>query len=102
MATLQVGAVGVVIESEVRDQDGVVVDVSAFTLLELDLRKPDGTTITRTGQLTTDGTNGFVQYTTIAGDLDQPGQWRRQWRIAIPGWSGPAATESFNVAANIA
>ena len=101
---IQVGNVGTVFVFTMCDQDGNVIDLSSATVLEALFFKPvSRTTITRTGILTTDGTDGKFQYTSIAGDLDEAhNQWRRQARIVIPAGEFRSFQRRFTVKGNIA
>lgn len=84
---IQVDNVGTVFVFTVRDQDGALVNLATATTLEARFRPgPDGATFTRTGVLTTDGTDGKYEYASIAGDLPTPHDcWQRQGRVVIPG-----------------
>ena len=69
--TIQKGAIGVVFIFTVCDGKGKIEDNSTATLLEAYFFKPvTRTSITRTGVLHTDGTDGKFRYVSIAGDLD--------------------------------
>ena len=63
-------------------EDGVVVDISSQTSLTIFLGAPSGTK-TKVATLTTDGTDGKLQYTSIAGDIDEAGRWSYQGKIVI-------------------
>ena len=78
MATVFVGDIGTVFEITVKD-DGTVVDISgATTTKNILMLDPAGTLNTKTGEFTTNGTDGKVDYTTVSGDLDMSGTWRIQ------------------------
>lgn len=46
--------------------------------VEFHFQKPDGSLFVKPGVLDTDGSDGKLHYTTVVGDLDQPGFWRYQ------------------------
>jgi hypothetical protein len=46
--------------------------------------KPSRALLRKNAQLTTDGTDGRMQYVTASGDLDEDGQWKWQGRIVFP------------------
>ena len=50
-----------------------IVDVSTASVTEIIFKKPDGNTVTKTAGFTTDGTDGKIEYTTLANDLDTVG-----------------------------
>lgn len=60
-------------------------DVTGATNLELEVLKPDGTEATFTATLVD---LQYLEYTTIAGDLDQAGKYRIQSSMAFQGWTG--------------
>jgi len=81
------GSVGVVLELIV-EENGAAVDISAASNLKMVLVKPDGTRIEKTAVLSGTGTDGKMRYTTIAGDLDQAGEWLYQGSLTVGTWSG--------------
>jgi hypothetical protein len=62
---------------------GSVVDISTATALSIFIRKPDGTVLSRTGTLETDGVDGQMHYITVAGDLDVAGSYKIQGRVSF-------------------
>lgn len=56
-------------------EDSVAVDVSAATLLQIELTKPDGTIMLKTATVLNTGSDGIIQYTTADGDIDQKQTW---------------------------
>lgn len=85
MSRIHDGDVGTVFTVTMKDEDGVVVDISSFTTRQLLYRKPDGTVDTQTAAFVTDGTDGKITYTTAAGDIDLPGNWRIQPKLTKAG-----------------
>lgn len=104
MATeiLHVGDEGFVFRLTLTNSDGTVVDISAFTTLNVLFGKPDGSALTVNGTLVTDGTDGKLFYATVAGDIDQPGTWRIQVHVITPTWNEHSAIAKFKVKSNIA
>lgn len=99
---IQQGNIGTIFVFTLFDQDAVIVDLSSASVLEVLFQKPDRTNFTRTATLTTDGTDGKFQYTTIAGDLDQAGdQWERQGRVVLPSGDFKTNVIHFPVKRNI-
>lgn len=74
------------------------VDVSAATVALLKIKKPNGNQLTKTASI-----NGTaLSYPTIAGDLDESGEYAIQAYLEIGGWKGhsePPAT--FQVSAPV-
>lgn len=82
---------GTSIEFEVYECDDTVdppvqnlVNISSATVQAVNFLKPDGTTINRTGEFLTDGTDGITRYITVSGDLDVTGPWKAQAVITLP------------------
>lgn len=66
-------------------------DISAATARSIEVRKPDGSTTSWAA--VAEGTNS-IKFTTLAGSLDQPGDYRLQARVTLPSgtWRGEAAS----------
>jgi hypothetical protein len=81
-----VGDVGVPFRATIIDPETCdPLDISSATLTEFHVRKPDATTDTWVASFLTDGTDGRIEYVTIAGDLDTAGTWLIEARIVAPG-----------------
>ena len=81
---------------------GTIVDISTATSLSIFIKKPDGTILTRTGILETDGTDGQMYYITEAGDLDVAGTYKIQGRVSFAsGASYYTSTATFRVECNL-
>lgn len=76
-------------------------DISAATLLELILMKPDGTAIVRPASLSSDGTDGVIEYTIQPGDLDQVGTWKVQGHVVLPTGEWYSSIQKFKVFSNL-
>jgi hypothetical protein len=57
-------------------------DISYATTKQMIFRKPSGTTVTKTANFVTDGTDGQLYYDTVSNDLDESGTWKLQCRVA--------------------
>lgn len=83
-------------------KDGTsVVDISGATTRQIILGKPDGTSLTKSGTFTTDGTDGKLQYTTISGDLNICGWWKIQAYIVSSSGEWRSDINNFEVHRNI-
>lgn len=83
MASLRgivVGSYGQTIVVTLKDSDGNVQDISAFTgTKQAVARSPDEKkVVTAAASFTTDGTDGKVQFSFASGDIDRPGDWSMQ------------------------
>ncbi len=94
------GDIGTVFEVEILEK-GVTLDISLATVKEIKFRKPDRSSVTMTGVFVTDGTDGLIQYTTVADDLDQTDDWEIQGfvRDAVGEWHSEKG--EFKVYGNI-
>ena len=86
MEEVQINSLGHVIEITVETTDAAGTrgarDISSQTALKIFADPPVGSVKTFTAALTTDGTDGKMQYITAAtGDLDESGVWKIQGNI---------------------
>jgi hypothetical protein len=82
-AEIHVGDAGLAFRATVKDDEGVVVDISGATALKMWLRRPDGTTVEKTATTVNGGSDGVMQYVTQEGDLSSPGMWSLQGQVTI-------------------
>lgn len=81
---LQMNDYGIPLEVDF-ELGGQPLDLSDATLIQCILDQPDGTgTITRTGAVVTDGSDGKVRYILADGDLTKFGMWRFQFKVVTP------------------
>ena len=66
-------------------------DISAASARSIEVRKPDGSTTSWAASA--EGSNS-IKFTTLAGSLDMPGDWKLQARVTIGGgtWRGEVAS----------
>lgn len=79
----------------------VIIDVSAASVIEIKFRRPDYTSITKTGVFYTDGTDGIIEYVTVDLDLDAEGTWSIQAKVTLPTGTWSSNLETFEVKGNI-
>lgn len=79
----------------------VAIDVGVASVMEVKFRRPDYSAFTRTGTLYTDGSDGIIEYVTIAGDLDAEGTWSIQAVVTLPTGIWNSSVESVKVHSNI-
>lgn len=94
---IAVDDIGSVIRLTIRTDAGVIENISAASPRTIKLRKPDGTVLSKAGIMPGSGTDGILAYTTLAGDIDQPGIWTAQAYLVIGGWSGHSTPRTFEV-----
>jgi len=78
MATARVGDIGFIIEHLVTTNGVTPRNISGATVKEFHAETPAGVTKTWTADFTTTGADGLLRYVTIAGDLDEAGDWAIQ------------------------
>jgi len=78
-----------------------VADVSDTTMRTLYFGRPDGTTFSRSAVLTTDGTDGKIEYTTVDGDLNTAGTWSIQAYVVSAAGSWNSTVGNFRVFENL-
>ena len=64
--------------------DGVAVDISAATTTEICLRTPSGGDKIKTATFTNTGSDGKIEFDTIAADLDELGRWKVGAHVITP------------------
>lgn len=101
MFEIQEGGVGILLVFTVLDENGAIMDVSLSTSIELIFRKSDDEVITRVGTFHTDGTDGLVDYHTVAGDLTVSGEWLVQAKITTNSHVLFSRKKEFTVLSNI-
>lgn len=90
--TVRLNDVGVVFTVTILEPDPnnpselIVKDISTATVLEIILQtpNPDLTKVTKTAVFSTDGTDGKITFTSIAGDLDLAGRWFLEGEVTLP------------------
>lgn len=92
---IQVGDIGTEIELTVRDE-GVAVNLSAATTLQILLTSPTGVEKTLTAELVTDGTDGKLRAYTVSGTIDEEGSWYAQARVVTPSWNVTSSRARFS------
>lgn len=78
-----------------------IVDLSAATAMSINIKKPDGTILTKTAELDTDGTDGGMRYYTLEGDFDVAGAYSIQGIVNIAGGTFHTDTQMFRVFNNL-
>lgn len=91
MDTIRLEDTGVKIDPVMVDPDGNVINISAASAITFHFQKPDGSVLSVTGALDTDGTDGKVKYVTQAGNIDQVGTWQYQVYVTLA--DGPLHSE---------
>lgn len=78
-------------------ENGQPKDISDATVKQIEIVKPDGTTVVETAAFTTTGTDGKIQYVFLTAELNQVGKWLARGYLETPGWTGHTSQVSFAV-----
>jgi hypothetical protein len=98
---VQKDAAGIIIELTVTE-DGQVVNLNIATRLDMVFKRPVvQTSFSRTGVLTTDGTDGKYRYVTTSADLNEAGLWEIQGDLAFGVFDGRTSVRTFAVEENL-
>jgi hypothetical protein len=81
--------------------DTAIVNLSSATVKQIILLKPDTTVIQKDASFVTDGTDGKLSYTTVAGDLSCCGIWKVQWLITLSSGTWYTDIKTFKVYSNL-
>jgi hypothetical protein len=103
---IHISDIGTVFEVTVVERNPITclneaVDISSATLREMRFKKPSLAVVVQTAVFTTDGTDGKIQYVSVADDLDQSGDWKLQGYVEMPLWQGYTSIGQFEVAPNL-
>ena len=95
---IYVGDEGTIFRVQLLDCDtGLAIDISAATVKEIIFEDPLGAVVRKTATFMTDGTDGYIEYTTITGDIDMSDTWTIQGYIEGVGFKNSSTTSTFNV-----
>ena len=97
---IHIGDIGTRFIVTVRDGEAVC-PLELATTLQIIFKRPDKQLLTKTATLVTDGSDGQIQYTTIAGDLSQAGAWSFQARIVSPAGEWHSDIQPFTIYPNL-
>lgn len=92
--------IGTIFEITLYD-DTVIVDLSGATVKSILLTDANGAVVVHAADFKTDGTDGIIQYTTIADDLSSAGNWKIQGRVTLPTGTWSSDISTFKVYTNL-
>lgn len=103
LAKIHVDDVGTKLRLTLKDQDDVVINISAATTKEITIKKPSGATVgPRAASFVTDGTDGEMEILSIAGDFDVAGPgYMAQGHVVIAAGDFHTEIIGFEVFANL-
>ncbi len=100
---IKLNDIGTTFTLTITDDDGVAVDITGATTKSIIFLKPDGVSETKTAAFGSDGSDGIISYTTVAGDLDTAGLWHVQAYVDISNGDVifHSAIDAFEVGCNL-
>lgn len=97
---IHVNDVGTTLIGTVLDS-GVAVDISSASSIQMFIKKPDQTTLTKTASFNSDGTDGKMKYVTVSGDIDQAGNYKIQGKVVLGTATYFSSVSTFKVYCNL-
>tara|TARA_R110000744_G_scaffold189520_1_gene308629 strand:- start:875 stop:1186 length:312 start_codon:yes stop_codon:yes gene_type:complete len=97
---IHVNDIGTTFQLTFKD-DGSVVDISAASTVTIILQGSDDQSLSKTGVLVGDGTDGKAKYITVSGDLDMPGTWKLQGKLVFASTTYYSDVHTFMVHKNL-
>ena len=97
---IQVGAIGLTLKLTIKEK-GSVTDLSQTSVKKIVIKRPDNSILTYDATFFTDGTDGIVYYTTVAGDINTAGTYSVQGYFVFSTFTGFSTISQFVVNANL-
>ena len=97
---IHVNDIGTRFLATIKDDD-VVVNVSGASLINMIFKKPNDQVVYKSASLLTNGTDGKIYYDTVAGDLDEAGQYKLQGKVALSSGTYYTDIYTFQVHCNL-
>lgn len=98
---IHVNDTGTVFRATIRNEKGEIVNLSEATVLKMEFRKPNNLKVVKNANLSTDGSDGKIEYITQPDDLDKAGQWTVQGYVEVAGGSWHSDKYTFQVLSNL-
>lgn len=95
---IYVGDEGTIFRVQILDcATGSMLPVDGATVKEIVFEDPLGGVVRKTAVFTTDGTDGYIEYVIIAGDIDMSGTWILQGYVEGVGFKNSSSKGTFEV-----
>ena len=102
MAEIHVRDIGTVFKVRIIDEStGSALDISDATTKQIKFKSQNGESTTQTATFTTDGTDGYIEYTTVANDLSLHGSWQIQGFVSSATYQNNSEITRFEVEKNL-
>lgn len=101
MSDIHIGDIGTIFILTIMDGTEIV-NISSASTMEITFTDPSSSKTVHTASLTTDGTDGKMEYETSSpGILAEAGEWQWQGRIVIPSGDWKTNILTFDVETNL-
>ena len=98
---IHVGDIGTIFTITITE-GGSAIDISSATTKEFHFDRPNANgKFSKDAIFVTNGMNGELKYTTVADDLDTPGEWLIQTYLVMPSGEWHTNIDTFKVFENI-
>lgn len=102
MSEIHKGDIGTKFKVRIVDEaTDLPIDISAATAKTIKFFLPDLSCLEKDAAFSTDGTDGYIEYITVADDLSLAGRWKIQGFVIDSGFENNSAVAEFNVKDNI-
>ena len=99
---IRVGDVGTALDVTIKNSaTGQAENISAATVKQIKLLKPNGQALTKPAVFVTGGVDGKLRYVTVDGDLNLAGTWKIQGFVTLPDGSWHTTIGTFEVHKNL-
>lgn len=98
---VHINDIGTALRLNVLDCNDAALDISDATSIDIVLKKPSGTSVTKTGSFVTDGSDGVIQYVVESGVIDENGSWKIQGVVTVNDYQWHSSIKTFKVSRNI-
>lgn len=85
----------------VNDLTGSPLDISGASTKQIIIKKHQGVAVARDATFTVDGSDGWMQYSAVSGDLDINGEYSIQGKVVGGGYTNFSEVGTFTVLPNI-
>lgn len=97
MTNIKKGEVGTTITATITDSAGTAINISTATSKKIYLVNRSGRLVSKDASFTTNGSDGKLYYTLVAGDIDIGGAWVREWKVIMPSGTWYTSVVDFEV-----
>lgn len=99
---IHLGDVGTIFRVRIIDDvTGSPIDISSSVVRKIKFKKSNGVILEKAADFTTNGSDGYMEYATVNGDLNVSGSWTLQGFVLSSTYENSSEISTFEVKANI-